>query len=480
MGCLSSRYNDYWDSNKGVFVDEIGFHKFEIHRLFDKFTSCDKRDTWNISSDDFFSYFKLDRNDDIVNRIFFSLDVKEDGHLDFCQFVCTLWNFLSLPSEELGAYAHFLFDDDKKGGTLRQDQIKELVAVLLREKCENESESSKILNELLKKKWKFSASRFNKWTLSNKSLLKNLNDLQEKLQLNVLGKEFWIILRKKRTDSKLLLKPVYIHQVLSEKYSGLKITKTSENKDGIMEDKVMSVSGKTDEQTGNSELQVVGDGGAINEDASEGKKGESTVSDDGNAPETNRPLSTTRGVEILPPLTDVIEGEDLDRKGPKVKKKSKKKSKENKKRKEEKKKRKLKEHLLLAQRLGKNIQIADLDDKDAVEEAEILKRKKEKRDRLRRERRAQEEKESELKNKKPTVTSVSFSPPLAQRLTAAMSGVEKEHMKKKILAQIEVAEIAAGVREPSRPESKVEEKITEEQECNSDEEIFSEEVKKDS
>ena len=419
MGCVASGHKDYWEANKDIFEDEIHFRKNEINRLHTKFVNCDIRNTGSIKSDEFFAYFQLEP-DAMNQKIFYSLDVRGDGTLDFCQFVCTLWNFLSLPVDQLGAYAHFLFDDNKNGKALKPNTAKDLIEVLYQQKCEKNSGAQKIYDKFRKQKFIFSVAKFTKWSKSNTALLGNLIGRHQKLQVQILGKEYWNILSKNRggLGNEKLMHPLHIYHVLVKRYNEMELEKESiriekelqeENEkntaDKDLDGEKSGENDQVDEEEGNGDEEEEGEE-EEEEEEKECEEGEGIFS-----------LQRGGGGIILPSLEKT------------VKKKKKKKR--------------------IKGSLSKNARIAILEAEEVrIKEAAKLQKKKEKRDKKRREKRSMEEKELEKQMKNPVVTSVTFARRLSQRLTASMTGIEREHMREKLREDRIAAEVEAGVRKP--------------------------------
>lgn len=424
MGGFSSRSKDYWEANKDIFEDEIHFRRKDINRLHTKFINCDIRDSGLIKADEFFAYFQLEPDDAMNQKIFYSFDMRKDGKLDFCQFVCTLWNFLSLPVDQLGAYAHFLFDEDKNGKSLRPDQAKELIEVLYQQKCEKNSRAKKIYDKFSKDKFVFSVIKFTAWTKANTSLLSNLIGLHLKLQSTIIGKDFWDMLSAKRgggTENNLI-RPLYIYQVLDKRYKEMELEKKRQEEEAkALEESKQAGEKELDETVTVDKENLEGDEGGEEGDYETREEDDEVQYDD-----NGNPLK--RNGIILPSLEE------------KPKKRRKKKKKGGK---------VVSRH---PSGLSEKARIAILEEEETRKKEEIrLQKKRDKRDQIRRDKRAQEEKELELKNIKSAVLSVTFARRLSQRLTASMSGVEKEHMKEKLREDRQVLEREAGMLPPNAP-----------------------------
>lgn len=419
MGGCSSGHKNYWDANKDIFVDEIDFHRHEINRFHDKFLNCDIRNTGDIRPDEFYAYFKLEPTDPLSEKLFHSLDVKGNGRLDFCQFVCTLWNFLSLPTKQLGAYAHFMYDENKTGKLLMIDQVKVMIEELTKQKCEGKSKAKKILDNFVKQKFEFSIVNFTEWTQSNTSFLSNLIGFHEKLQLQVLGKEFWAILSKKRYENQKLGHPLYIYKVLAQRYDELEIARLktlqkNTKKKAENEVKTASISADSkvhaDDEPDNPGLEQAQD----EENEIVVVEGSKDIED----LESGRGGLLSRGGITLPSLQT---GNETNTKKKKKKRRKKKKKVVDEVADEEEREEDKEVDLEISEEEQKKID-------EAIQEKQKLKeRRKAKRLKLEKEK---QEKELAEKKARSAVKKVAFIAPLHKRQAASMGAVERAHMRK--------------------------------------------------
>ena len=213
----SNKKENYWDVNAIVF-EELALQRKEINRLHKIFTLSAVRDNDYLSTDEFFAYFKLEPGDTLNQKLALSLDVRGDGKMDFCQFVCLLWNFLTLPSSQLGVYAHFLIDERKSGGALHPRQVQELIELLFQTKCEENSQLQKIYDKFRAEKFKCTAEKFRDWSLENKAVLSYIIGLHSRLRSVIVGNYFWDRLSKRRSSNLEICHPLFIYKLLKNKW----------------------------------------------------------------------------------------------------------------------------------------------------------------------------------------------------------------------------------------------------------------------
>jgi Ca2+-binding EF-hand superfamily protein len=208
----------------------------EINKLFDIFLQIKKNDTHFIYLTELVAFLKSEENE-LLQKIFnvFVAKKSSSGKLDFCQFLCTVWNFLSLEAADLSSYAFILFDENNHG-CLIDIEIVKLIETIHKKKYAENSGVQLLCDEIRLISRTITLKQFMKFAQAHPSLCGPLAALQFMMRKRILGDHFWIRLQQRRSksseqcDSRYLMKLIIYTR---EKYAKVE-----------MEQKVRKIQGK--------------------------------------------------------------------------------------------------------------------------------------------------------------------------------------------------------------------------------------------
>lgn len=201
MGVCGSRYHNFVPNTEfpgqdqqvyEIMKDTLHLQDHEINKLFHYYCLIDKDLSGEIDMSEMFSYFRLE--DNILHRKLFSyFDEDGSGYLNFAEFTCTLWNFLT--SKSLGLIFFNMADIIGKG-TLTNDELKALM-----EQVHNitDLEQNKLMwTEFVNVRKGVEIFNFIKvdeiidFIAANPSLAGPIFIIQTNLRQNVMNTNFWI------------------------------------------------------------------------------------------------------------------------------------------------------------------------------------------------------------------------------------------------------------------------------------------------
>ena len=118
----------------------------DINRLYTCFLEIDRDGSGEISLDEFYSHFRIQRSK-FADMSFSLLDEDGSGEIDFREFILTLWNFCSFDFKELCRFAFSLFDLDDSG-FLDIDEVTKMVASVYGEAYADDDRVKRVLGQL--------------------------------------------------------------------------------------------------------------------------------------------------------------------------------------------------------------------------------------------------------------------------------------------------------------------------------------------
>ncbi len=185
--------------DEGAMLDfkKLNLRVDDINRLFTCFLEIDTDGSGEISLDEFYDHFKLNRS--VFSDMCFSLmDEDKSGEIDFREFILTLWNFCSYDFKELCRFAFFLFDTDESG-KLELHEVEDMVKSVYGEHFADDERVKRVLDQLdANGDGEISISE---WILFNKKyplLLFPAYQMQGKLREKVIGKWWWDTIQDQR------------------------------------------------------------------------------------------------------------------------------------------------------------------------------------------------------------------------------------------------------------------------------------------
>lgn len=184
MGCKQSSAKDI---DCAVLYDELHLSTSEVRRLKSYFREFDPFGDDKISIAD---YIKTSRIDSSVlfKRILGSFDVSLRAKLSFCEYVCSLWCFLTLDLEEVNGYLFDLYDETH-AGELNRAEIKYMMRDLHRKGYDSSAVQSALAE--IGKTDEMTKEGFIEWTKKCPFLLAPAFVLMEKVRNAIMGDKFW-------------------------------------------------------------------------------------------------------------------------------------------------------------------------------------------------------------------------------------------------------------------------------------------------
>lgn len=200
MGCTSAKFVVQLDVPGQDRIAEEVFSKLlltpsEINSFYGVFLQMKKTSEPYVHRSEIASYFKIEEGD-LTNRIF-DLFAYKSGKLDFCQFLCTMWNFLSIDAQDLSSFAFILFDHDNSQ-TLAHQEIVKLIETIHKKKCHENAAVAQLCEEIALISRNITLKQFLTYTKVHPSLCGPLAALQFSMRKTMLGDRFWSILQARR------------------------------------------------------------------------------------------------------------------------------------------------------------------------------------------------------------------------------------------------------------------------------------------
>jgi hypothetical protein len=120
--------------------------------------------------------------------------------INFMEFVCTLWNLLTLPESDYGALA-FLIKDPTAAGTINYGHVRQLMEMMHCKKVDRDPALSAVYLRMRKELGNsFTIHEFNKWTATNPHVVTPIMMLQLHIRLQIIGEPFWAKLAVQRKE----------------------------------------------------------------------------------------------------------------------------------------------------------------------------------------------------------------------------------------------------------------------------------------
>jgi hypothetical protein len=153
--------------------------------------------------------------------------------INFLEFVCTLWNILTLPQSDFGSVAYLLRDPSGKQNITCKylnfrirnflvnlfffssvHDVRVVLEMLHNKKIDRDPAIFAIFNKMKRDlETKLSIYEFNKWTAANPSVVAPVLMLQLHLRLQIIGESFWSKLSKERSKHVEQSRLDYVHKL---------------------------------------------------------------------------------------------------------------------------------------------------------------------------------------------------------------------------------------------------------------------------
>jgi len=206
------------DSISSVLLKEIGLSYSELNLLFDVFSGlspphCDSVDIHNIFTQLGLQAGKLEHRIFSPRRF---CQVTGAKSVNFSQFVCLVWCFLSLEACELAPYIFIVYDDDNIN-SLTSINMRKLLVDIHGDNLKDDANIHAISELLLSNDNIITASMFAQWCQGHPSLCSPLKALQATLRRRICGEAFWSTICNRRSKTKAQMEASYV-RVLSSRY----------------------------------------------------------------------------------------------------------------------------------------------------------------------------------------------------------------------------------------------------------------------
>lgn len=217
MGCIFSRQ---FVAREGVpgqdalameLFEELGLDKSDVDIFYTAFCDMDADDSNVIRRDEFFAYFKLEKNK-LSESIIQTMNTFRPGYLNFSEMVGFVWDFLSREPTALGSFAFYLVDK-KKTGYLDRDGLMSIVELLHHTSAAKHGGVKKLAANICNAGEMLSVSDFHEYCQHRQEICVPLVGLQLSLQERMLGKSFWADATRKRLLRTEQLHPDYIYRL---------------------------------------------------------------------------------------------------------------------------------------------------------------------------------------------------------------------------------------------------------------------------
>jgi Ca2+-binding EF-hand superfamily protein len=143
-----------------------------------------------------YSFLKMEPNE-FNKRMLSSFDLDKTGRLNFLEYACAMWNFLSMDAGYLGSLAFVIFDADRSN-SLDFREVKQLVEMIHHKKYETNEGVRAFVDGLKDISHSINVEQFSKFSKDNPGLCAPLVGLQFILRKRVVGDTFWNTLADRR------------------------------------------------------------------------------------------------------------------------------------------------------------------------------------------------------------------------------------------------------------------------------------------
>jgi Ca2+-binding EF-hand superfamily protein len=140
--------------------------------------------------------------------VFADIDLNNDGHINFKEFVISIFKYVVKGKEDLSGFAFDMYDTDNSG-SLTEDEVISMVAELYGTKNLEQGVHKMIAKMDKDKNFKISRKEFAAGVKSFPQILHPAFDIQSKMRTKICGEKFWD--RKKKTAARYFLCDISIH-----------------------------------------------------------------------------------------------------------------------------------------------------------------------------------------------------------------------------------------------------------------------------
>jgi Ca2+-binding EF-hand superfamily protein len=185
--------------------------KSEIDMFYKSFSSIDQGNFGYISLLEICNHHKIEANE-LTTRLISTFHVAKNGKLNFMEYVCSMWNFLSIGPAALGSFAFQAFNANSSN-CLDAREVKMFVELVHNKTCEKHIGVQKLVDKLTRVSPKISMTQFNEFSKMNPSLCIPLIRTRYLIQKQVIGDKFWQTLTARRLKFAELNNLMYINSL---------------------------------------------------------------------------------------------------------------------------------------------------------------------------------------------------------------------------------------------------------------------------
>ena len=184
----------------------LNIYAKSIERLYEVFVQIDRDGSGEISVTEFFRFFshrrRFPKKSKFAKRVFAIMDADGSGELDFSEFVIALWNFCTFTKPSLLRFSFELYDADGSG-YLDAPEIKLILREVYGKEKYKEGQAAKFILGTVERMIESGSAGLNirdfcEFCRHHPALLFPAFELQQALQQNVLGSQFWAQCAKRR------------------------------------------------------------------------------------------------------------------------------------------------------------------------------------------------------------------------------------------------------------------------------------------
>ena len=206
MGCGSSKiinaysHHEHLSEHREIF-QALSFKEIDIGRLYRVYRKIDVDGGGDIELAELLAYLDLDKTR-FTKRIFSLFDEDKSGRIDFKEFVLSLWNYCTLTKASLVLFAFDLYDKDASGN-ITNNEVLDMLSDLYGPRFRSNPQARLIaaeLDALEALDGDISIEDFREFSRTHPALLFLAYQMQESIQKNVLGKNFWNMYCERRIE----------------------------------------------------------------------------------------------------------------------------------------------------------------------------------------------------------------------------------------------------------------------------------------
>jgi hypothetical protein len=196
-----------FDTISFEFFSKLGLSQTDLDLLFTSFYDMDSDNSGTIRIDEFLIYFSVEGS--IINNKIFSV-FETNQCLSFMTYATTLWYFLSLDTNRIGAFVYRMFDQ-KNDDVMSIPQIVNMMKEVNADDSGNASKieaSVKSLPGYGERRTEINLSKFMTWAATVQSIFMPVTKTQFIIRAGLIGRQFWADQEEKREKNTQLNEPL--------------------------------------------------------------------------------------------------------------------------------------------------------------------------------------------------------------------------------------------------------------------------------